>query len=161
MAEELNILEIQQIADLFANALKDKLADNNSNATGNLSRSIRSIVKFDGKWLEINVNLQDYWIYVEKGRKAGRRPPISAIKQWVQVKPIVPYTKGKRVPTTNDLAYLIARSIGNKGIKPKPFFEVTKREFGLVEKVENILVGEFSRISDDLLLEINDFKIES
>lgn len=43
-------------------------------------------------------------------------PPINAIKQWVEVKPVIPrpMSNGK-LPTVNQLVYLIARKIGLEG----------------------------------------------
>lgn len=48
MDNRINLSEVKQITELFANALKDRLAQDNSNATGELSRSIKDIVKYDG-----------------------------------------------------------------------------------------------------------------
>lgn len=49
---------------------------------------------------------------MEGGRRAGlRRPPIRAIRRWVERKGIAP-TEG-----VNDVAYVIARKIGREGTK--------------------------------------------
>jgi hypothetical protein len=44
-------------------------------------------------------------------------PPISAIEKWIEVKPIIPDSRIGKVPTTKQLAFLIARSSGEKGTK--------------------------------------------
>lgn len=48
---------------------------------------------------------------VEKGRRPGKTPPpVSAIKKWL-----------KRVGGDPNAAFVIARSIGEKGVKARPF----------------------------------------
>ncbi|MBQ2396801.1 MAG: hypothetical protein II304_07215 [Bacteroidales bacterium] len=160
-AEELDISQIKAITDVFAGELKNTLAEQNIRATGALSNSIKGIVNYDGKWLEISVQLEDYWRYVEKGRKAGKFPPVDEIMEWVRIKPVIPVSKGGKVPTTNQLAYLVGRKIANKGTKPHPFLTPTINEFNLIGKVENILYQEFNNIFNNELEGINEFKIES
>ena len=90
-----------------------------------------------GGWV-ISVSLADYWKYVEYGRRPGKMPPVSAIENWINVKQIVPHSmtlkSGKTViPTIPQLSFLIARSIGRRGIAPKPLFknsfEAAKQQF--------------------------------
>ena len=90
-----------------------------------------------GGWV-ISVSLADYWKYVEYGRRPGKMPPVSAIENWINVKQIIPHSmtlkSGKTVvPTIPQLAFLIARSIGQRGIPPKPLcknsFEAAKQQF--------------------------------
>lgn len=157
---DLDLTDIKTLTDLFAAAVKDKLADNGTNASGNLSKSIKGKVKFDGKWLEIELSLLDYWRYVENGRKKGKRPPLEAIREWIITKPIIPYTKGKKVPTEQDLAVCIARKIGRYGTKPQPFVAPTVTDFKLVDKVESILYSEFDRIFREEIDIVNNLKIE-
>ena len=63
----------------------------------------------------VSFDLVDYWWYIENGRGPGKMPPISAIEKWIEVKPIIPDSINGKVPTTKQLAYMIARSIGEKG----------------------------------------------
>ena len=65
----------------------------------------------------VSFDLVDYWWYIENGRGPGKMPPISAIEKWIEVKPIIPDSRTGKVPTTKQLAFLIARSIGEKGTK--------------------------------------------
>ena len=65
----------------------------------------------------VSFDLVDYWWYVENGRGPGKMPPISDIEEWIDVKPIVRDSRNGKVPTTKQLAYVIARSIGEKGTK--------------------------------------------
>lgn len=106
---------------------------------GELYRTISySVSTGTGGWV-ISVSLADYWKYIENGRRAGAKmPPVSAIENWINVKQIVPHSmtlkSGKTViPTIPQLSFLIARSIGRRGIPPKPLFknsfEAAKQQF--------------------------------
>lgn len=110
---------------------------------GELYRTIRySVSTGTGGWV-VSVSLADYWKYVEYGRRPGKMPPVSAIENWINVKQIVPHSmtlkSGKTViPTIPQLSFLIARSIGRRGIAPKPLFqksfEAAKQQFMQVIK---------------------------
>ena len=105
---------------------------------GELYRTISySVSTGTGGWV-VSVSLADYWKYVEYGRRPGKMPPVSAIENWINVKQIVPHSmtlkSGKTViPTIPQLSFLIARSIGRRGIAPKPLFqksfEAAKQQF--------------------------------
>ena len=105
---------------------------------GELYRTISySVSTGTGGWV-ISVSLADYWKYVEYGRRPGKMPPVSAIENWINVKQIIPHSmtlkSGKPViPTIPQLSFLIARSIGRRGIAPKPLFknsfEAAKQQF--------------------------------
>ena len=110
---------------------------------GELYRTISySVSTGTGGWV-ISVSLADYWKYVEYGRRPGKMPPVSAIEHWINVKQIIPHSmtlkSGKTViPTIPQLSFLIARSIGQRGIPPKPLFkksfEAAKQQFMQVIK---------------------------
>lgn len=151
----LDLNTIKEITNLFAAALKDKLEENGSNATHKLSNSIKDIVKFDGKYLTVSIQLEDYYKWVENGRKAGKFPPVDAIKKWITIKPVIPRGKNGKVPTENQLAYLIGRKIAREGTRANPFLEPTIRDFKLVDKiyaaVNNMLTDEINKaVSEEL-----------
>lgn len=151
----LDLNTIKEITNLFAAALKDKLEENGSNATHQLSNSIKDIVKFDGKYLTVSIQLEDYWKWVENGRKAGKFPPVDAIKKWITIKPVIPRSKNGKLPTENQLAYLIGRKIAREGTRANPFLEPTIRDFKLVDKiyaaVNNMLTDEINKaVSEEL-----------
>ena len=106
---------------------------------GELYRTISySVSTVSSGWV-ISVSLAEYWKYIENGRRAGAKmPPVSAIENWIKVKQIIPHSmtlkSGKTVvPTIPQLSFLIARSIGQRGIPPKPLFkksfEAAKQQF--------------------------------
>lgn len=111
---------------------------------GQLYRTLSYSVKMDNSSWLISISLEEYWKYIEAGRRAGAKmPPVYAIENWINVKQIVPHSmtlkSGKTViPTIPQLSFLIARSIGRRGIAPKPLFqksfEAAKQQFMQVIK---------------------------
>ena len=106
---------------------------------GQLYRTLSYSVKMNNtSWL-ISISLEEYWRYIEYGRRAGAKmPPLDVIEKWINVRQILPrpltLKSGKSVvPTIPQLSFLIARKIGRDGIRPRPFFkqsfEAAKREF--------------------------------
>ena len=106
---------------------------------GQLYRTLSYSVKMNNtSWL-ISISLEEYWRYIEYGRRAGAKmPPLDVIEKWINVRQIIPHSmtlkSGKTViPTIPQLSFLIARKISRDGIRPRPFFkqsfESAKREF--------------------------------
>jgi len=77
-------------------------------------------------------NKQHYAIVIEKGRRAGRRPPPSHVLiQWVQDKLGVSARAAPRV------AFLVARAIGIRGIAARPILGNP----AIMRKIEKTLAG--------------------
>ena len=96
---------------------------------------------------------QNYGKYINDGRANNKRmPPKFAIQSWIASKgifarPIPTNDRGKiryRVPTLNQLTFLIQRSIGQYGIFPYPFEQITKERVSnfVRQQVENN-IGDF------------------
>ena len=116
---------------------------------GQLYRTLSYSVKTDNSSWLISISLEEYWKYIEYGRRPGKMPPVSAIENWIKVKQILPrpitLKSGKSVvPTIPQLSFLIARKIGRDGIRPRPFFkqsfEDAKREF--LQKIEEAILAD-------------------
>lgn len=133
----LDLTSIKEIVDTFISSCKQTLESKGINSSGNLSKSIKGIVKMNDKYLTISISLEDYWKYIEYGTNP-HFPPVDKIREWIRVKPVLPrpLPSGK-LPTENQLAFLIGRKISKFGTKPKPFLNNTKEEFDLVGKVYN------------------------
>lgn len=101
---------IAQLAEAYRKNLKGH------KATGRLENFTTSY-SFNGDTFEVFFNLEDYWKYVEFGTKP-HFPPIEAIKQWINVKRIIPKANNGKIPTINQLAYAISKSIAKKGTPP-------------------------------------------
>lgn len=76
------------------------------NVTGKMSQSLGYTIDNTGL---IIFSTEKYFTVLETGRKPGKRPPISIIEKWIEDKPIYGDISRK------SLAFLIARSIGEKG----------------------------------------------
>lgn len=92
----------------------------------NLIDSVRTEVRVADKGYEIVMHLKDYWKYVEEDTKPHFPPP-SKILEWIQIKPIIPRPdKLGRIPTEDQLAFLIGRKIARVGTKGSHDLEKTK-----------------------------------
>lgn len=149
----MELTTIQNIINEFTDTLKSVISSNGSNASGTLSKSITGIVKMNDKYLTVSISLKDYWKYIEYGTNP-HFPPVDKIREWIRVKPVLPrpLASGK-LPTENQLAFLIGRKISKFGTKPKPFLNNTKEEFDLVGKVYNATL---ELITKQLEQEINE-----
>lgn len=127
---------LNSFAQTIVNRYRDKISEY---ASGKLYKTIDYTITSKSDSYLVTINLEDYWKYIEKGRRAGAKmPPVSAIEKWINVRKILPrpvtLKSGKqRVPTIQQLAYVIARSIAKKGIQPRPFMrkslEDTMKDF--------------------------------
>lgn len=119
-------------------------------ASGKLVQSVNYEVKVDGDSYIVGLNLEDYWYYVEKGRKAGKFPPVGNIMKWIKMKPVLPRPlKNGKLPTEKQLAFLIGRKIANEGTEGKHIMDRT------VEEVNNeMLMSIKMAILEDLTEDI-------
>ena len=113
----------------------------------NLANSVSYTVdKLDGKYV-VTLSLEDYWKYVEEGRKPGSFPKFDAILTWVKQKPIIPVQRNGVLPTQEQLAYMIGNSIKQHGISSRPYLS------NAVEStdVEDMITDAFSKDIDNYL----------
>ena len=81
-----------------------------------------------------------YGKYVEFGRSAGTPPPVAAIEPWVRQKLSV------GAPASFRVAYLIARRIGERGIKARPFLHpAMKKAQTSINGIWTQIKGEIAR----------------
>lgn len=132
---------VQQLLEQYKESLREH------RASGRLQDTATAVINITNSVFQVSFLLEDYWKYVEYGRKAGKQPPIEAIEQWIRVKHVVPRTLGK-VPTTKQLAHLISRSIGEKGIKSSNILSNTIKNSKMIEFIK-------SEITKQLKEEIN------
>lgn len=132
--------EIQSICADLLQRYKDEINKTGHSATGDLANTASYKCKFDGKWFEVTFSLKDYWKYLENGTKP-HFPPIDAIEKWIIVKRIIPSTSGKNVPSTKQLAYLIARGISINGTKPTKLLQKTIDD---ADDLINLLLNEIT-----------------
>lgn len=131
----------------------------NTSKNDALRKSIKSISEEQPNKISFNIESLGYGVTVDKGRKAGKRPPpVKDIAQWIKAKPVkLRDAKGKFVSMSDKkidgLAGVIARSIGFYGTAPTNFIsEALEASMGkldalgdsvgqdVMENVEDILV---------------------
>lgn len=107
---------MEEMAIAIRNEYQDNLIRNDRIASGDLLNNIEYEITRGDFTYTIYVKMKDYWYYVENGRKAGKMPPIDNILNWIRVKPVLPRPNAKgKLPTPQQLAFLIARKIGEEG----------------------------------------------
>ena len=130
----------EALLNSFGNTLISRYREHISEyASGKLYKTIDYTITSKSDSYLVTINLEDYWKFIEKGRRPGAKmPPVSAIENWIKIRKIIPrpvtLKSGKqRVPTVQQLAYVIARSIARKGIAARPFMresiEDTMKDF--------------------------------
>ena len=107
---------MEEMAIAIRNEYQDNLIRNDRIASGDLLNNIEYEITRGDFTYTIYVKMKDYWYYVENGRKAGKWPPIDNILRWITVKPVLPRPNAEgKLPTPQQLAFLIARKIGEEG----------------------------------------------
>ena len=130
---------VQQLAQILIDLYRQELTINSVNSSGSLYNTIKSQVVVDDQAISGDLILNDYWKYIEYGRKPGRFPNIQAIKGWIKQKPVIPTGKLGKLPTTDQLAFLISKKIATKGIQGK----------NLLEKAIDILEKQYNNKLED------------
>lgn len=144
---------LEDFADYFIQAARDNLQGNGSNASYSLYDSFEKIIEIDDDHYSVKISLEDYWRYVESGRGPGKFPPVDKINLWISVKPITPYPgKNGKIPSVEQLSFLIGRKIATEGTDPQPFFEPAKEDaisrfeeaisLAISEDIDNWIIGE-------------------
>lgn len=145
---------LQQFGNWIIDSYRRKLYEGGSNATGLLGNSLSTTVNAEDGIYEVVLNIQEYWKYLEYGRLPGSFPNIDAIRKWIQVKPILPTPSSNgRIPTIDQLTFLISRKIAEKGIEPRYYLnntldeiDLTPLEEGITKSLENKLDNELRQI---------------
>lgn len=120
---------LKEYAKLAGDTYRNYMKLGGKDASGVLSQSAKAEVRVNGSSFEVVMHLEEYWKYVESGRKPGKFPPPDKIRQWIEVKPVIPRPmKNGKLPTIKQLTYLIGRKIATKGIAPTPVLELTVKE---------------------------------
>ena len=110
---------LAEYAEQLATLYKSNLKAEGKYASGTLINSVQGLYTRDGNTFTVSLRLEDYWKYVEYGRKPGKFPPPNAIRRWVEIKPVIPRPMANgKLPTINQLTYLISRKIAEEGITP-------------------------------------------
>lgn len=171
MNDLVNFEELQKVlADYAKEAVeiyRYQLSLGGKNASRQLADTATAKVVVNGTTYEVVMNLQEYWKFVERGRKGTESspakpsvnipsytpnklkkelqlspvsagfPPVSAIMDWILVKPVLPRPSadGKMQQLKpKSLAFLIGRKIQEEGIEPHPALATTLEELDRLYK---------------------------
>lgn len=141
------------IAEVFAEYGEEftQLAKDNLAKTGELYDSIRFEVQVNGENVSLDILMEDYATFVDKGRRPGKQPPVDAIRSWVRSKGIT--TRDNSIGTNSaDIertAYVIGRSIGEKGTEGKNFIpEIDEQQIvrRLEQRLEEVVGEEMKKM---------------
>lgn len=141
---------LKEVLERYGQLLVTKYQMYVPEASGKLVQSVKYELKYNETSYEVGLWLEDYWKYVEYGRKAGKFPPLSKIEEWIRVKPVIPRPYDGKLPTEKQLAYLIGRKIAEEGIEPK---NVLKRAEDEVK--DEMLMSIKQAIMEDIQEDIN------
>ena len=116
--------EIRNICEQIAQVYRDKMSNAGYDPNGELMK-FTWVTEYNGNLFQLYFNLPQYWQYAEYGRRPGKFPPPDEILKWIQFKRIVPSSHSGKIPTTNQLVYLISRKIALKGTQGKHLLQQT------------------------------------
>lgn len=128
--------EIYRIVDDFMYEYASNILDSGHSSSGNMVLKMNKKIYWKNSHFIISIVLPDYWKYLEEGTKP-HFPPVEKIREWIRVKPILPRPKNGKLPTENQLAYLIGRKISKVGTEGTHLLRETKNEFNIVGKIYN------------------------
>ena len=118
-----------------------------------LKDKIKFVMNVNGNFYEIEFNAPAYWEYANGGRRPGKMPPVNVIADWVRRRNITPYAlKNGKLPTTDQLAFMIAKKIGRDGTTGIHFLEKS------IDEQKSYWDDKISEaISNDIIAELDSF----
>lgn len=145
LMEMKNLMEIlEEYASKVYTDYRHSLIEDDRFATKNLINSIKTIVKHNDRTYEVDLHLEDYWKYVEWDTKP-HWPPKQPILNWIKAKPILPEERNGKLPTEDQLAFLIGRKISEQGTKGTHNLQRTLEEVNkeYLSKIEDAVLKDF------------------
>ena len=137
MEGDVNFIQLKKVVDSvgsdFISQITIELLAADKSASGALINSLNyEIIEVLGN-LMIRLNAESYLINVDQGRRPGKQPPSAVIRKWIDLRGIKP-TNGI---SKDGLAFVIARSIGRKGIQPT--YVIQKAKDNILKTKKDIL----------------------
>jgi hypothetical protein len=139
----------------YTKALADSLQGGSTLGTGegqgyvasgdllnSLGLDVQPKVKLFGQIYRMQIRMAEHGEYLDKGRKPGKGLPPTVLEKWLQLPNVLARVTGQDARLKDyqikSLAFVINRSIKQKGIKPKnwlqpAFDKVTPKIAGVVE----------------------------
>ena len=139
----------------FIEQYRLNLVESGRPASGRLADSLSYKVNLGANVYAVDISLLDYWKYIESGTRP-HWPPVSAIREWIKVKPVIPRPMANgKLPTESQLAFLIGRKISRVGTEGINDFEranqeiFSRMEMSIAEAVTEDLQRQVSIIFTD------------
>lgn len=145
---------LKQLGTALAEKYRQNLTDAEANASYALYDSVTPIIETDEGSIQVSLSLLDYWKWVEYGTGPGHFPPVDRIRDWINVKPVIPrpFNNG-RIPTPQQLAFLISRKIFNEGIEGRELMDMSIREImeTFKDRIEDAITKDVMNNLDEVL----------
>lgn len=126
MASDISKENTQIALDRFGKYLVKEARKNLTRKKKNVSKALYKSIDYEVQVMENSINfnflMEEYGEWVDKGRKAGKMPPVSAIEKWVEQRKIQFRDNRGRFESYNSTAWAIAKSIKKRGIPPTKFY---------------------------------------
>lgn len=125
----------------------------NKIVTGELYNNISYRVFEDDNGVadSIVVEMEDYYVWVNQGRRPGSFPPVNVIRQWVLDRPVNFRPINGKIPSLETKTYLIGRSIAEKGIYRTNF--LNKARVAALDEAIEIMGDEYADKLEEILFE--------
>ena len=128
---------------------RKNLTRKKKNVTNSLYESLDFDVKAMPNSFEFDFLMNEYGEWVDKGRKAGKNPPFTPLRKWVQDRRIQFRSNKGKFQSYDQTAWAIVKSIGKKGIPASNFYS---RPFNLgYAKLPNEIVEAYALDVEDFL----------
>ena len=139
MEDPIKIIGVTEVCNQIADIYRKKMDAAGYNKQGELY-NFKWTTEWKDNLFEVYFDLPSYFPFAENGRRPGKFPPPDAILKWVQFKRLVPRPgRDGKVPSTNQLVYLISRKIATKGTEGKHLFEKTLDDQNLDNLADNLV----------------------
>lgn len=148
MEDPIKIIGVTEVCNQIADIYRKKMDAADYNKQGELY-NFKWTTEWKDNLFEVYFDLPQYFPFAENGRRPGKFPPPDAILKWVQFKRLVPRPgRDGKVPSTNQLVYLISRKIATKGTEGKHLFEKTLDDPNLdniADKLVELITAELEK----------------
>ena len=101
---------------------RSNLSKKKKNVTNKLYDSLDYSIRSSDVSFEFDFLMEAYGEWVDKGRKAGKNPPFSAIRKWVEDRRIQFRSNRGRFQTYDQTAWAVVKKIGRDGIEASNFY---------------------------------------
>lgn len=119
---------LNEFGQAFVNLVADKIIEADGIATGEMLNTLDFDVRKEGGHFTVYLKHTDYFPYYDQGT-SPHFPPREPIEKWIQDKPVYPEADSNgKLPTVEQLAFLIARKISRDGTEARNVFEAAKQE---------------------------------